>query len=132
MKKSFILSILSITSNISVESGKWKSNSLYRVCWRNKIKVFDIFRFIAQKYRSLHHFSVNLNGTCQDDQGCSEITFNSEICAIADVNEKCCSSCYHHCRDGPTCKKYPSISNLCEVSDEVRQMCPQSCGICGK
>lgn len=60
------------------------------------------------------------------------MNFSKEICAIANINEKCCSSCYHYCQDGPTCNKYPSISNLCEVSDDIRTLCPQSCGICGK
>ena len=77
-------------------------------------------------------FVGNFNGTCIDDMGCSEMTFGKEICAIADINEKCCSSCYHFCQDQLVCKNYPSISSLCETSEDIRKMCPKSCGLCGK
>ena len=74
----------------------------------------------------------NSNGTCLDDMGCSEMTFSKELCQIADINERCCSSCYHFCQDQLVCKNYPSISSLCETSEDIRKICPKSCGLCGK
>ena len=58
------------------------------------------------------------------------MTITDAVCNIKDIKIKCCKSCSLECRDSKLCQDYPNIEILCELSDEVQNQCPSSCGLC--
>ena len=67
---------------------------------------------------------------CQDELVCSKLTFNSDVCSLYNVRNRCCDSCTMYCADKPICSKYLSIDAICGLDVQIQNDCPDSCGLC--
>ena len=74
--------------------------------------------------------SVDSSNQCVDKGICYNLIFDVDVCALEEVRRTCCESCRWYCHDQASCAKYPMIHDLCDISEEIRQKCPISCGIC--
>ena len=96
------------------------------------------FHYLSESYfyvlKVATDLSTKVGGQCNDDDICSTITFTKAGCDLHEVKEMCCASCITilKCHDEIVCERYQPISSLCTISKEVREQCPESCGLCSK